>query len=176
MTRDAAPAFHIRQATAADRPRLIPLINSAFSVEAFLGGTRTDDGRFAAMMDKGIVFVLEDCAGRLFASVYAELRGPRGYLGMLAVDPAHQGTGLARRIVQAAEEHFRHHGCHAIDITVLNMRPELLPIYRRFGFVETGTEPFRPSRPIQAGVECHCIVMTKPLPFLSSQSAPEIVR
>lgn len=166
MTSDAAPVFHVRQATAGDRPRLISLINSAFSIETFLGGTRTDDVRLAEMMVKGTILVLEDSAGRPLASVYAELRGPRGYLGMLAVDPAHQGTGLARRVIHAAEDHFRQHGCHAIDITVLNQRPELLPIYRRFGFVETGTEPFHPSRPIQPGVECHCIVMTKRLPFL----------
>ena len=163
MTSDAAPNLHTRPATAADRPRLVPLINSAFSIETFLGGTRTDDDRLAAMMETGVVFVLENGTGCLLASVYAELRGPRGYLGMLAVDPAHQGSGLARRIVQAAEDHFRRHGCHAIDITVLNMRPELLPIYRRFGFVETGTEPFHPARPIQSGVECHCIVMSKQL-------------
>jgi GNAT superfamily N-acetyltransferase len=163
MNSEAAIDLHTRPATAADRPRLVPLINSAFSIETFLGGTRTDDDRLAAMMEKGVVFVLENGAGCLLASVYAELRGPHGYLGMLAVDPAYQGSGLGRRIVQAAEDHFRRNGCQAIDITVLNMRPELLPIYRRFGFVEIGAEPFHPGRPIQSGVECHCIVMSKPL-------------
>jgi hypothetical protein len=43
------------------------------------------------------------------------------------------------------------------------MRPELLPLYRRFGYVETGTEEFQSSQALKPGVECHCIVMSKEL-------------
>ena len=50
-----------------------------------------------------------------------------------------------------------------MDITVLSLRPELPPYYRKLGYVETGTEEFHPSRPLKAGVECHCIRMTKVL-------------
>ena len=153
----------IRPATAADRMRLIPLINSAFSIETFLEGTRTDEDRLAAMMRKGEILVAENGAGQLLGCVYTEVRGARGYLGQLAVDPASQGTGLARRIVAAAEDSLRRQGCEAVDITVLNMRPELPPIYRRFGYVETGTGEFHPSRPLKSGVECHCILMSKQL-------------
>jgi ribosomal protein S18 acetylase RimI-like enzyme len=150
-------------AAAIDRPRLIRLINAAFSVETFLEGTRTDGRRLAAMMRKGRILMAEDGDGRLLASVYMERRGKRGYLGMLAVDPARQGNGLGRKMVEAAEERFRQHRCKAVDITVLSLRPELLPLYRRFGYVETGTEKFKPSRPLRPGVKCHCIVMSKPL-------------
>jgi predicted N-acetyltransferase YhbS len=156
-------ALSTRFATAADLPRLIPLINSAFSIETFLEGTRTDEARLASMMEKGSILLAEDSSGQLLACVYTEIRGHRGYLGQLAVDPAHQGSGLARRIVQAAEDRFRQLGCEAVDITVLSLRPELPPIYRRFGYQETGAEEFRPSRPLQPGLECHCIVMTKQL-------------
>jgi ribosomal protein S18 acetylase RimI-like enzyme len=152
-----------REAVAGDRPRLIPLINAAFSVERFLEGTRTDEERLAAMMAKGSILVAEDSAGCLLASVYTELRGKRGYMGMLAVDPAQQGRGLGRRTMEAAEELFREQGCEAIDIVVLSLRPELPPIYRRYGYVETGTEEFKTVRPLQPGVECHCITMSKQL-------------
>jgi predicted N-acetyltransferase YhbS len=155
--------LHMRQATAADRPRLVALVNSAFSIESFIEGTRTSDGGLADQMEKGSFLMAEDGAGCLLASVYMERRGGRGYLGMLAVDPAHQGKGLSRRIVEAAEERFRQQGCEAVDITVLSLRAELLPIYRRFGYIETGTEEFRPSRPLRPGAECHCIVMSKKL-------------
>src|SRR5271169_4672574 len=95
--RDAAGnEIRFRVATAIDLPRLIELINAAFSLETFLEGTRTDDERLAAMMAKGSIIVAEDGAGQLLGSVYTEQRGKRGYLGQLAVDPAHQGTGLAR--------------------------------------------------------------------------------
>jgi predicted N-acetyltransferase YhbS len=157
------PTFRIRPATAADRPRLIPMINSAFAIETFLEGTRTDEERLSAMMQKGTILAAEDGDGQLLGCVYTEVRGMRGYLGQLAVDPAHQGTGLARRIVAAAEEHLRRQGCEAVEITVLSLRPELPPIYRRFGYVETGTEEFHPSQPLKSGAECHGIVMLKQL-------------
>lgn len=151
----------IRLATPADRPRLIPLINAAFAIESFLEGTRTDDQRLATMMQKGEILLAEDSSGYILASIYAETRGNRGYLGMLAVDPAHQRGGLGKQMLAAAEDHFRARHCEAIDITVLSLRPELLPIYRRLGFVETGTEEFRMSRALKDEQECHCITMTK---------------
>jgi ribosomal protein S18 acetylase RimI-like enzyme len=164
MTQMMSPApFRIRQATPADLPRLVELINSAYSIETFLEGTRTNLERLADSLNTGTIFVLQAGDGKLLASVYTEPRGPRGYLGMLAVDPAHQGQSLAHRVFQAAEEYFRSQGCTAIDISVLSLRPELLPIYRRFGFVETGTEPFHFPRTFKEEVACHCILMSKAL-------------
>jgi predicted N-acetyltransferase YhbS len=158
------PDFHIRPATDADRPRLIALINEAFSIETFLEGSRTDEDRLAATMLKGPILLTEDNSGQLLACVSLEVHGVRGYLGQLAVDPAHQGKGLGYSMVKAAEQHLRKEGCEAVDITVLNMRPELHPIYRRFGYVETGVvENFRPVRQIAPGVQVHGIKMSKTL-------------
>lgn len=152
-----------RLATGEDAPRLISMINSAFSIEQFLEGMRTDEARLAAMMAKGSILMAEDGAGNLLGSVYFELRGLRGYLGMLAVDPAQQGQGIARRLLEQAEKHLRETGCNEVEIIVLNMRPELLPIYRRMGFVDAGTMEFKPSRPLKPGVEVHGIIMLKKL-------------
>lgn len=160
---EPATGIRFREAADADRPRLITLINSAFAIETFLEGTRTDEERLAAMMAKGTILVAEDGDGRLLGSVYTERRGARGYLGMLAVDPARQSPGLARRLVEAAEDLFRRQGYEAVDIVVLSLRPELPPIYRRYGYIETGTEPFKPSQPLRPGLECHGIVMSKRL-------------
>jgi ribosomal protein S18 acetylase RimI-like enzyme len=115
------------------------------------------------MMQTGEILLAEDASGRLLASIYTELRGNRGYLGMLAVDPGHQRAGIGQRMLAAAEDRFRAHGCQAIDITVLSLRPELLPAYRRMGFVETGTEQFHMARALKDRKECHCIVMSKRL-------------
>lgn len=82
---------------------------------------------------------------------------------MLAVDPSAQGRGLGRLIVEAAEGYCRQQGCRFMDITVLSLRPELAPFYRRLGYVETGTEEFRTSRHLEDGVECRCIVMSRAL-------------
>ncbi|MGB6687896.1 MAG: GNAT family N-acetyltransferase [Terracidiphilus sp.] len=159
----SAAAPRIRIAALSDVPQLVAMINAAFAVETFFEGTRTDDARLAAMMKKGTILAAEDGSGRLIASVYAELRGTRGYLGMLAVDPALQGRGLGRFMMEAGEDHFRQRGCEGVDITVLNLRTELPPIYHRLGYVETGTEEFHPSSPLKPGVECYCIVMSKRL-------------
>ena len=164
----SAPAYRIRLATQADIPTLVAMINSAFAIEEFLEGTRTDADRLAEEMKKGKILLLEDPLGALLASVYAEERGDHGYLGMLAVSPTAQGLGLARRLVEAVEERFRNAGLAAIEISVLSLRPELLPIYRRYGFVETGVEPFlfpRTFKDSKDAVGCHCIVLRKPLRF-----------
>jgi ribosomal protein S18 acetylase RimI-like enzyme len=162
MTTDPVD-LHIRPATPADRPRLIPVINAAFAIETFLEGTRTDDERLAAMMQKGEILLVEDSSGQILACIYAETHGTRGYLGMLAVNPARQRSGLGKRLLSAAEDHFRAKGCEAVDISVLSLRPELLPIYRRLGFSETGTEEFQMSRALKDNQKCHCIKMSKPL-------------
>ena len=162
-TPTSGPDLRISPATAADRTRLIPLINAAFAVETFLEGTRTDEARLAAMMQKGTILATEDNSGQLLGCIYTEVRGMRGYLGQLAVDPAHQRNGLAKRLMAAAEEHLRRQGCEAVEITVLSLRTELPPIYRRYGYVETGTEDFHTTQPLKSGAECHCIVMVKKL-------------
>lgn len=166
MTSSAAhdlAALRFRLAGPADRPALIPLINAAFAIETFLEGTRTDEQRLAAMMDKGSLLLAENSAGQFLGCVYTEQREDRGYLGMLAVDPARQGSGLARRLVAAAEDRFRALGCRAVDISVLSLRPELPPIYRRYGYLETGVEEFRMSRTLKDQAGCHCIIMSKQL-------------
>lgn len=159
-----ATSHHIRTGTAADRPRLIVLINSAFSIETFLEGDRTDEERLTATMQKGPLLLAEDATGQILACVCIELHGSRGYLGQLAVDPAHQGNGLGGLMIRAAEDHLRKAGCEAVDIIVLSMRPDLLPFYRRLGYLEIGfVENFRPVRQLAPGVEVHGIKMSKSL-------------
>ena len=143
-------------------PAMIPIVNAAFAVEEFLEGTRTDTERMSAMMRKG-TFLVAEKAGEVVASVYTEMRGERAYFGMLAVDPSQQGTGLGRKMAEAAEARCRGLGAKFIDIAVLSLRPELPPLYNKLGYVGTGTEEFRPSRPLKAGVECHAIIMSKAL-------------
>jgi predicted N-acetyltransferase YhbS len=167
----AGEQLRVRVAGEADVPRLVEMINAAFVVESFIEGTRTDAARLAEQMKKGAILLAEQGDGQLVASVYIEKRGlekreidkrgQRGYLGMLAVAPAWQGRSLSRRMMREAETWLRREGCVGVDITVLSLRAELLPLYRRFGFVETGTLPFKPDQKLRAGFECHCIAMSK---------------
>lgn len=155
-------SVHIRAATASDVPAIIRVVNAAFAIETFLDGTRTDEKRMAETTSKGKFLVAED-GGRIVASVYVEPRGKRGYFGMLAVDPASQGKGLGRAMVEAAESYCQNRGCTAMDIAVLSLRPELLPLYQKLGYVKAGTEEFHPSRTLKDGAVCHIIILSKEL-------------
>ena len=162
MTFDSKSAW-IRAATESDTVAMIPVANAAFAIETFLDGPRTDEQRMLEMMQKGKFLLAEDSSGSVGALVYVELRGERGYFGMLAVDPSQQGTGLGRVMVTAAEDHCRQNGCAHMDISVLSLRPELVPFYRKLGYQETSREEFRPTRPLKDGLACHALVMSKAL-------------
>ena len=159
----AESELRVRVAAAADCGALAALINSAFAIEKFLEGERTDEEQLKAMMQKGQFLLGCDGAGRLVASVYVEVRGARGYFGMLAVHPQHQKNGLGTKMVGAAEEYCRGKGCSAMDLVVLSLRPELPPLYRKLGYAESGVEEFHPPRAFVGPAECHCIVMSKEL-------------
>jgi ribosomal protein S18 acetylase RimI-like enzyme len=86
---------------------------------------------------------------------------PRAYLGLLAVDPAHQQSGLGSTLMNAAEDYCRAQGADYMEIKVVNLREDLFGFYRRRGYGETGTSPF-PAE-IKTKVPCHFIEMSKPL-------------
>ena len=151
----------LRTAGPADAGAITTVINAAYQVERFfIDGDRTSEDEVRRYMAKGAFLVAEE-DGRPAGCVYIEQRGDRGYFGLLAVDPAQHGKGLGRTLVEAAEERLRRAGCIAMDISVVDLRTELPPFYRRLGYVETGTAPF--PDPEKATRPCHFILMSKPL-------------
>jgi GNAT superfamily N-acetyltransferase len=152
---------NIRLAQDNDVDSLSRLINAAFRVEEqFIKGDRTNPDGVRGYMAKGNFLVAEDSAG-LAGCVYVELRGDRGYLGLLGVDPPRQGTGLGRKLMDAAENYFREAGCCAVDLRIVSGRTSLPAFYRHIGYVETGTAAFGPEVPLK--VPCHYILMSKSL-------------
>ena len=99
--------------------------------------------------------------GVLAGCVYTELRGERGYFGLLAVDPQRQRSGIGARLIAAAEQHCRSAGCQVMDLTFVNVRQELPAYYRRFGYIENGTLPFPADQLTKIPV--HLVRMSKPL-------------
>jgi GNAT superfamily N-acetyltransferase len=151
----------VRVAAQGDVAELTKLINAAFVVERpFLEGERIDERGTREFSEKGKFLILEDSSG-MHGCVYCEVRGDRGYLGLLAVYPARQGTGLGRELMSAAEHYFRGAGCVAIDLRIISQRTPLAAFYGHFGYAETGTAPFAPSSP--KIVPGHYILMSKEL-------------
>lgn len=160
-SRSLENAPRIRMAAAADVEPLARLINSAFVVEQpFIDGERIDPAGVREYMEKGKFLVAEDAAG-LAGCVYVELRSERGYLGLLGVAPPRQGTGLGRKLMDAAENYFRAAGCQAIDLRIISPRTPLPKFYEHMGYAETGTAPFAADVPVK--VACHYVLMSKQL-------------
>ena len=157
----ARETTRIRHAVSADVEALSALINMAFRAELpFIEGDRINPGGVREYMRKGVFLLAEDSAG-LAGCVHVEVRGDRGYLGLLGVEPRRQGTGLGRTLMYAAEDFFRTADCVAVDLRIVSARTPLPAFYRHFGYVETGTAPLPPDAPVK--VPCHFILMSKML-------------
>jgi GNAT superfamily N-acetyltransferase len=154
-------APRIRIAGVADVEPLARLINAAFLVEhPFIEGERIDPVGVRAYMERGKFLVAEDVEG-LEGCIYVELRAERGYLGLLGVEPRRQGTGLGRKLMDAAEDYFRAAGCRAIDLRIISPRTPLPAFYEHMGYRQTGTAPF--AADVSVKVPCHYILMSKHL-------------
>jgi GNAT superfamily N-acetyltransferase len=130
----------LREAAEPDIAEMMEVVNAAFEEEAFfVNRPRTYSAQLAEHFRSGH-FLLAHQGARLIASVYYELRGERGYIGMLAVRPGHQRSGLGRAMMQAVEQILRGSGCHIAEISVVSVRTALPPIYRKLGYLETGVE------------------------------------
>jgi len=153
--------MQVRIATPTDAEALTALINAAFVVEKFfIDGDRVNLDMVRAFLDKG-AFLIAQNGQDIAGCVYTERRGDRGYLGLLSVDPARQGSGLGRLLVEAVEQRCRAQGCEAVDLRVVNLREGLPEFYRHLGYSENGIEEFPPGEATK--LPCHFVKMTKRL-------------
>jgi predicted N-acetyltransferase YhbS len=157
----------IRVATEADIEAIRRLVNQAFEVERFLkkgGGDRLQgDGELEELWQRGTFMVKEE-DGVPVGCVYVEPRGERAYLGLLSIAPARQGAGLGKQLNAAAENFARQQGCKWMDLRVVSPRGDLLlPVYRRLGYVETGTQEYPAELVEKMTIPGHFVLMEKPL-------------
>jgi N-acetylglutamate synthase-like GNAT family acetyltransferase len=151
----------VREATASDLLEIVSLINRAFEVERFFkAGDRTDAETVWQNMRDGKFLVLRE-GELMIACVWMKITGDRAYLGTLSVDPSRQKSGMGARMMREAESYARANGCRVLDIRIVNLRTELPAIYRKFGFVETGTEVLQDTEKFTQPV--HFVRMSKEL-------------
>lgn len=146
----------IRTATEADAPAVLALVARAYRGEASRAGWTTEadllDGQrtdltdvLAALRDPtGLVLLLTE-GPRILASVRLSRAADGAVLvGMFAVEPALQGGGVGRQVLEAAEAAIvRELGATRGRMTVLLQRSELLAWYARRGWLPSGArEPF----------------------------------
>jgi ribosomal protein S18 acetylase RimI-like enzyme len=144
-----------RTASAADAGAIAALVESAYRGDAsragwtteadFLHGRRTDTDEILALMSGPHGrFVLLEHAGELLASCYVERQDDICYFGMFSVQPTRQGAGIGRQVLAEVERIARQEWqCRRIEMTVIDIRDELIAWYERRGFSRTGVfKPF----------------------------------
>lgn len=145
----------LRTATAADIPALITLVTSAYRGDAsragwtteadLLDGARIDaQGLQADLARPRSSILLAERDGQLLACAHVADDQGKGYFGMFSVDPAQQGGGIGKWMMDAAEAHAaREWGMPVMQMTVIDVREELIAFYERRGYVRTGIKkPF----------------------------------
>ena len=154
----------VRMAGPDDVETITTLINSSFrqAEEFFIDEDRIDGDAVRNCLATG-KFLLAENEGVIVGCVYVEPRlNARAYLGLLAVDPTRQKSGLGSLLMDAAEDYCRGLGCRFMDINIVNLRAELPGFYEKRGYLETGiTSPFPDD--VKTKTPCHFIEMTKPL-------------
>lgn len=147
------PVF--RMAGLADCDSIVALVESAYrgdvsrqgwTTEAdFLDGQRIDAEGVRADIEKpDSCILLAEQEGRLLACCHLEKIGAACYFGMFSVKPNLQGSGIGKAMMQEAEHIARNTWCcHAMEMTVIDIRDELIAFYQRRGYVRTGIKkPF----------------------------------
>ncbi len=143
MTGFALPApYRFRDADSSDVDAIVELVNLAYRVEDFfIDGNRTHAGEVRHHLGEG-TFVLADAGGVFHGSIFTRTDGAEGYFGMLSVHPEKQHHGLGRALIAEAERRALEASCTTMRLVVVNLRDDLIPWYRRLGYVERGTAPF----------------------------------
>ncbi|HLY42500.1 MAG TPA: GNAT family N-acetyltransferase [Terracidiphilus sp.] len=147
----------LEQATEADYPAIIDLVNVAFrgagagaswNIEAgILEGQRMNDSLLRedlAENPAAHLLIHRDADRSVLGTVWLDPdQDGTWYLGLLTIRPALQKQKLGSRLLVAAEAYAKQRGAHTISMTVLNVRYALMEWYERRGYHRTGeTKPF----------------------------------
>lgn len=144
-----------RFATMEDVPALVALVESAYRGEVsrkgwtteadLLGGRRTGaDDIDACIRDPDGGILCFERNGEILACANVTRRDGAGYFGMFAVSPELQGSGIGKALLNEAEKTVRDEWkLHAMRMTVIDCREELIAFYQRRGYRLTGIkQPF----------------------------------
>ena len=149
MVSDPRP-LSFRAAIHSDANRIADLVNAAYrGLSGELGwtheanifdGPRTDANSLARLIAaENSLILLCMREFEITGSMHLEKIDGGAYLGLLAVRPAFQGTGMGRQLMAEAERVVRERwGSEKISMTVISLRTELIEYYERRGYHRTG--------------------------------------
>lgn len=143
-------SLNIRRATTADLPALHALVERAYRGDGaragwtheadLVEGRRLNPDELAVALAEPDVRLLicEDARTLVGCVQVTRSGGGRAYLGLLTVDPGRQAGGLGGHLLSAGETAAGELGAAAVEMTVIDVRPELIAWYERRGYRATG--------------------------------------
>jgi ribosomal protein S18 acetylase RimI-like enzyme len=152
---DHHSSLSFRDATHADIPAVVALVESAYRGDASRAGWTTEadllDGRRTGPDDIESILARErsrlllvERAGELLACAHVAVEDGAGYFGMFSVQPGLQGAGIGSRVLAEAERVVAQDWkCPSMRMTVIDIRESLIAYYERRGYKRTGIiKPF----------------------------------
>ncbi|WP_247875988.1 GNAT family acetyltransferase [Azospirillum sp. TSH100] len=123
----------VRPCTVEDRDAVVALWNACGLVVPWndpaadftLALSKDNSTVLACLLDGGII-----------ATAMVGQDGHRGWIYYLAVDPAHQGRGLGRRMVGEAESWLAATGMPKVQLLVRSTNQKVLAFYERLGYAK----------------------------------------
>jgi ribosomal protein S18 acetylase RimI-like enzyme len=134
----AAAAPRIRNACAEEAGRIGEIARAAYGkyVPRIGRAPAPMQADFAAAIAAGRVVVVE-AGDAVVGYMIAWPQADAYFIDSIAVDPATQGSGFGRRLMDHAARAARRHGLAAIRLYTNAAMTENLSLYRHLGFVET---------------------------------------
>lgn len=129
----------IRPADATDLAAIEAIVERAYGVYVERLGMRPGpmDDDHAEQVRRGLVHVAEDGdGGEIVGLVVLVESGDRLVIENVAVDPARQGEGIGRRLLEFAEETARRAGIETVALYTHELMTENLALYAGLGYVE----------------------------------------
>ena len=123
--------MHIRPFQAADEARVIELWHACNLVVPW-NDPHTDISLKIAFQPDLFLVACEN--ERVIGTVMVGYDGHRGAINYLGVDPAYRRRGIARLLLQAAEERLRALGCPKINLLVRQTNLAVIAFYESVGY------------------------------------------
>lgn len=100
------------------------------------GGRDSKDKILKEITKPGTLFLVAELAGQVIGVALATHDGRKGWINRLAVQPEHQGRGLASRLLAEAENHLHNCGMEIITCLIEDDNPHSMEFFRRKEYVE----------------------------------------
>jgi predicted GNAT family N-acyltransferase len=139
-----------RYAQLSDIPEIVRLVESAYRGDAsrvgwtteadFLQGQRIDAQNVKADIENSDSrIVLAESNSDLLACCHLQKKQSACYFGMFSVNPTQQGNGIGKHLITEAERIAKQDWhCTHMEMTVIDIREELIDFYLRRGYRRTG--------------------------------------